>query len=263
MLGRWWRARREARVLARRPIPESLWQSTLARYPFLARLDAGERAQLRRLATLFLAGKEFTGAGGLKVDDRMAVTVAAQACLPVLRLGLSPYDGFVGIVLHPAEVRARRRHTDAHGVVHEGEEVLAGEAMENGPLMLSWADVQAAGSTPEDRPYNVVIHEFVHVLDAGDGAINGRPPLPHAAARRHWDQVMAAGRARLARAVEAGRPSVLDPYGASSVEEFFPVAAEAFFLSPRRLREEAPAVYESLAQYFHQDPAAAPDPSAG
>lgn len=263
MLARWWQARREARVLARRPIPESLWQSTLARHAFLARLDSADRAALRRLATLFLAEKEFAGAGGLQVDDRMAVAVAAQACLPVLRLGLAPYAGFVGIVLHPAEVRARRRHVDEHGVVHEGEEVLAGEAVENGPVMLSWADVQAAGVDADGRPYNVVIHEFVHVLDAGDGAINGRPPLASAAARRHWDRVMAAGRVQLARAQAAGRPGVLDPYGATSVEEFFPVAAEAFFLSPEGLRDEAPAVYEALAGYFHQDPAAQAEPRGG
>ena len=31
------------------PIPDALWQATLAHYPFLARLDAPARARLRRI----------------------------------------------------------------------------------------------------------------------------------------------------------------------------------------------------------------------
>lgn len=253
MIG-WLRARREARLLRERAIPDALWQATLTQFPFLRLARADEAARLRELATLFLADKEFSAAGGLMLTDAMAVAVAAQACLPVLNFGLAPYAGFVGIVMHPAEVTARREWTDEHGIVHAWDEVLAGEAMEGGPIMLSWRDVEAAGTDAEGRPYNVVIHEFVHVLDMGNGAIDGLPALPDPALRRHWRQVLEAGRAQLQRALDAGRPGVLDPYGASSVEEFFPVAAEAFFLNPEALRDEAPPVFDLLAQYFLQGP---------
>jgi Mlc titration factor MtfA (ptsG expression regulator) len=37
---------------------------------------------------LFLAEKEFAGAHGLEVTDAMRVSIAAQACLPILELGL-------------------------------------------------------------------------------------------------------------------------------------------------------------------------------
>lgn len=255
MIG-WLRARREARLLRERAIPQALWQATLDRYPFLARRRPADRERLRELATLFLADKEFSAAGGLVLSDAMAVAIAAQACLPVLHLGLAPYAGFVGIVLHPAEVAARRSWTDEHGIVHSWDEVLAGEAMEGGPVMLSWQDVAAAGTDAEGRPYNVVVHEFVHVLDAANGALDGQPPLPDAAAARHWRQVMQAAHARLQTALAQDRPGVLDPYGAQSLEEFFPVAAEAFFLTPQGLREESPALYTLLADYFRQDPAA-------
>jgi len=40
--------------------------------------------------------------------------------------------------------------------------------MEGGPLMLSWQDVRAAGRSAS-LGYNVVIHEFAHVLDMADG----------------------------------------------------------------------------------------------
>jgi Mlc titration factor MtfA (ptsG expression regulator) len=257
----WWQRRRHARVLRARAIPAPLWSRTLERYPFLARRDAAQQARLRELATLFLAGKEFAAVGGLELTDEIAVAIAAQACLPVLELGLAPYRGFVGIVVHPDEVVARREITDEHGIVHHYDEVLAGEAMEGGPVMLSWRDVAEAGSSAATG-YNVVIHEFVHVLDMQDGVVDGMPPLRDAAARRYWKLVMEAAYHRLCRAVEAGVESFLDPYGAEGIEEFFPVAAEAFFVAPHALREEQPQLYELFVGYFRQDPAAQLPPHA-
>lgn len=252
-----WRDHREARLLRSRPIPDALWLGCLARHPFLARRDPEDLATLRRLATLFLARKEFTGAGGLEPTDEMAVSIAAQACLPILRLGLGSYDGFVGIVVHPDEVVARREVVDEDGVVHHYDETLSGEAMEGGPIMLSWRDVDAA-SEPSDRSYNVVIHEFVHVLDMRDGLADGIPPLPSRAARDAWVAVLAAEFEAFGAALDADPllDPVIDPYGAEAPEEFFAVASEAFFVTPVELRQEHPRLYELLAGYFDQDPAA-------
>lgn len=264
MIARWWRRRREARTLRTRAVPSALWQSTLLRYPFLAALDDAGRERLQALVSLFLADKEFTAVGGLELSDEIAVSIAAQACLPVLELGLAAYDGFVGIVVHPDEVVAQREHVDEHGILHRYEEVLTGEAMEGGPVMLSWHDVAEAGVTAE-RGYNVVIHEFVHVLDMADGlAADGVPVLPGRAARVHWLQVLESAYQRLCRELDAGREPFLDPYGAEAIEEFFPVAAEAFFVAPHALRDEQPALYELFRDYFRQDPAArlAPQPGA-
>ena len=169
-----WQTWRENAAVARRPIRDDLWKRTLVRYPFLRRRDAAEQRLLRRMTSLFLDRKEFTARGGLRLTDDVVVAVAAQACLPVLRLGLEAYDGFVGIVLHPDQVLAKRSVTDDDGVVHEYDELLAGEAMEGGPIMLSWHDVRSAGRSAGEG-YNVVIHEFAHVLDLGRGFSAPRP----------------------------------------------------------------------------------------
>jgi MtfA peptidase len=250
-----WQARREAKVLARRAIPDTLWQLTLARLPFLAQRSDADLAELRRLASLFLDQKEFTGTDGLVVDDAMAVCIAAQAVLPVLRFGLAPYDGFVGIVVHPDEVVAQREVMDDDGVVHAYDEVLAGEAMEGGPVMLSWRDVADAGETAASG-YNVVIHEFAHVLDMGDGAADGVPPLSSAQARRDWLAVLMPAYDRHGEQVVCGYDTLLDPYGAQGPEEFFAVASETFFVNPKELRAEHPDLYGLLARYYCQDPAA-------
>jgi Mlc titration factor MtfA (ptsG expression regulator) len=256
LLGRWWRDRRDARVLRRRPIPDTLWRLTLARYPFLAARSIDDLERLRESATLFLDRKEFSGAQGFEVSDEIAVAIAAQACVPVLRLGLAAYDGFVGIVVHPDEVVARRELTDEDGIVHHYDETLSGEAMHGGPVMLSWRDVEDAGESAR-WGYNVVIHEFAHVLDLRDGVPDGVPLLPTRAAREEWIAVIEGEYRRFCAHVDAGEDTLVDPYGAESVDEFFAVASEHFFVAPADFEAEHPRLYELLAGYYRQDPASA------
>ncbi|AKJ28663.1 membrane protein [Caldimonas brevitalea] len=242
-------------MLTSRPIPDPLWHYTLARYPFLARLAPSDAQELRRLSTLFLAEKEFTGAGGIAVTDEMAVAVAAQACLPVLKLGLQLYRGFVGIVMHADEVVARREVMDETGVVHHYDEVLAGEAMDGGPVTLSWYDVQQASESAEVG-YNVVIHEFVHKIDMLDGVADGIPPLQGRDEREAWATLMDEEFEQFCADVDDGYETFLDPYGAEGVDEFFAVSAEAFFVAPADFRLAHPRLYIAFRDYFRQDPAA-------
>ncbi|MEO8122808.1 MAG: M90 family metallopeptidase [Burkholderiales bacterium] len=258
MIARWMQAlreRRDARILVQRAIPDDLWRLTLARFPFLRQRSDADLRTLRDMATLFLARKEFSGGRELQVSDEMAVAVAAQACLPVLKLGLDWYDSFVGIVIHPDLVTVRREHIDEVGVVHEYDESLAGEAMEGGPVMLSWRDVADAGDSAE-WGYNVVIHEFAHVIDMRDGVADGVPPLPTRAAREQWLAVLEAHYEALCIEVDRGIEPLLDTYATESLEEFFAVASETFFVAPIELRAEHPALYAQLAGFYQQDPAA-------
>ena len=267
-LARWWRRT----VRPPKPIPERLWQTTLAHYAFLQRLSAGDQARLQRLATHFLAHKEFSGAHGLHITDAMAVAVAAQACLPLLHLGpaerpedaLHWYDDFVGIVMHPDAAVAPRKAMDEAGVMHHYDEVLSGEAMHHGPVMLSWPAVQRAG-TEHDAGYSVVIHEFVHKMDMQAGGAHGAPPLPRGfmgarsaregAARwaATWAPAYHRFREQLIRAERFGEPLPwLDAYAASAPAEFFAVACEAHFVEPERFAQEFPALAASLREFFKQ-----------
>jgi Mlc titration factor MtfA (ptsG expression regulator) len=249
-LRRW----REQRTLKHRAIPDALWATTLARFPFLAALDEPDALQLREMSTLFLARKEFSGTHGLVVTDEMAVAIAAQACLPILKLGLDWYEGFVGIVVHADEVIARREVMDEDGVVHHYDEPLSGEAMEGGPVTLSWRDVADAGDTAESG-YNVVIHEFAHVLDMRDGQADGVPPLASRASQTEWQVVFGAHYEAFCAQLETGIETWLDPYAAEAPSEFFAVACEAFFVSPHDLQADNAEVYALLRQFFQQDPA--------
>lgn len=248
MLRGWWRRRRA------RTIPDDLWRTVLARHAFLTQSSAADGERLRALAGEFLARKEFTGGGGFVVSDDVAVTIAAQAVLPILHLGLHWYDDFVSIVVHPAEVVAPRTHIDEHGVVHEYEEVLSGESMQGGPVTLSWEDVQAAAESTADG-YNVVIHEFIHKIDLRDGHADGCPPQRSREAREHWRQTMDEEHESFREKVLiaerfAGEPVWLDPYGAEAIDEFFAVACEAYFVNRERFAREFPRLLTLFDGFF-------------
>lgn len=273
LAGLWARLRtaRHARRLQRRAISDALWHSTLAALPFVQALPAADLQRLRQLASLLLDRKEFSGAQGWVVTDAQAVMVAAQACLPLLYiapperpdLALRWYGGFVGIVLHAGEVRARRSQQDEAGVVHNWQEELTGETLQGGPLMLAWSDVAAAGRTAQDS-YNVVIHEFIHVMDLQGGVADGCPPMP-TAARALWLEVLHAEYEAFCEHTElwerfggmpsqphsaSPQPPLLDSYGTTSIDEFFAVAAEAYFVRRANFAQAHPRLCEQFDGFF-------------
>lgn len=259
--------RLRAAVAGQPVIDDALWLPTVQHYRFLAALPLADQAKLRALAARFLRHKEFTGAHGLVVTDAMAVAIAAQACLPILHWGtprqaLTWYDDFVGIVVHPAEAVARRTAVDEAGVVHYYNEVLLGEAMEHGPVMLSWPAVEQAGQAGE-QVHSVVIHEFVHKIDMKNGPADGCPPLPagfmgttsaraaHALWRDAWNPAYEQLREKVILAERFGGDwPWLDAYAATAPAEFFAVACEAYFVHRTRFAQEFPTLLPVLDALF-------------
>jgi hypothetical protein len=237
-----WRRRR---VLAKHAIDDALWRRATRRLAFIP-----DSPRLRELVLLFLAEKQFVGTHGLEVTDAMRVSIAAQACLPILELGLDWYSGWTGIVVYPGDFRVRREMVDDAGVVHQWDDELAGEAMPGGPVILSW------DATAHDPTMNVVIHEFAHKLDMVNGEADGVPPLHAGMDVRAWREAFAEAYEGFCDALERGRDTWLDPYAAEHISEFFAVVTEAFFEDGRETRRRYPAVYEQLRLFYKQDPGA-------
>jgi Mlc titration factor MtfA (ptsG expression regulator) len=248
-LTHWWRNRTLRRLRA--DVTPGTWDRLWPRLPLLAGLDAQESQRLRDLALLFLADKAIEEVQGARLDQAMRLTIALQACLPVLNLGLDWYRGWYAVIVYPDEFVPEREWVDEDGVVWMAEEPMSGEAWEQGPVILSWADVKAGGVRDG---FNVVVHELAHKLDMRDGAANGHPPLHRGMGDKRWAEVLGRAYEDMVRRVDGGEDTPIDPYATESPAEFFAVVSEAFFELPQLLDAEYPEVYAELKDFYRQDP---------
>jgi Mlc titration factor MtfA (ptsG expression regulator) len=243
---------RRRRRSATAPVPEAAWTPAVAHLAILAGLSDEESRRLRQLAALFLQDKIFEAAGGMVLDDMIRLRIAALACLPILGLDYDWYDGWRTVIVYPGSFVRPRSQFDDIGVLHEWEDVLTGESWEHGPIVLSWADVEASGHRDG---YNVVIHEMAHKLDMLNGQPDGFPPLHKDMNRRAWTDSFSAAFADLSARLDRDEPTGIDPYAAEEPAEFFAVLSEYFFELPALVKSEYPAVYAELVRFYRQDPA--------
>lgn len=234
----------------RAEVSARVWASAWARLPVLRRY-ASRREQIEGLAAELLRSKHWVALADARFGAGRQARTALLMALPVAGLAVSWYRGFRSVLLYPGVFRTRQRHTDDAGVVHEWEEWRSGEAWGRGPLILALPEVASSG---QGRGYNVVVHECAHQLDLLDGADDGMPPLHRDMSRRAWMNAFQAAYDDLTARVARGDRTALDAYAAEAPAEFFAVASEAFFETPRALRRAYPAVHEQLAAFYRQDP---------
>lgn len=234
------------------PLPPDLAAAVLARVPWAAALDPARLDRLSTLAAWFLRNRAITPVAGLELDDADRAVLAACCCLPLLEVGVGGLRGWSQLIVYPDAFRVNRSHVDAAGVLHEGEDELIGEAWAAGPLVLSWADVQADCADPGEG-FCVAVHEMAHKLDALAGDMDGTPPLAgdwRGAWVRDFQQAFDDLGARL----DAGRRVRIDEYAAESPDEFFAVASEYHFSAPSVLRRAYPKVADHLARLYGAPP---------
>lgn len=221
--------------------------------PILDDLTGDEAERLSVLAERFLRDKVIEPVQGLELTAPMRLVIALQACLPVLELGLDWYQGWYALILYPAEFVPGHEVMGEDGVVGIEVEAKSGEAWERGPVILSWADVEAG---LERDGYNVVVHELAHKLDLRDGSANGCPPLHREMSAAAWKDAFSRAYTDLCQRTDVGEDTPLDPYASESPAEFFAVASEAFFELPAMLVHQYPDVYAQLRAFYRQDPLA-------
>jgi MtfA peptidase len=231
------------------------WEATTARsVAHWHLLDADERERLGDRMERIVVGKRWEAARGFTLTDDMRVIIAAQAALLILELDVDDYRDVQSIIVHPTTVTLRGpRPGPASGLMTDEPMSIIGQAHgRRGPVIVAW-DAARAGARHPERGHNVVFHEFAHKLDMLDNMIDGTPPLPDQAARRRWIEVCTA-EYQLVRSGLGGH--LLWSYAGVNPGEFFAVATEVFFGRPIELRIEKPALYEVLADFYRQDPAA-------
>jgi len=252
----WLRAYRQRRILTH-PFP-ARWRKVLQRrMPLLRRMPVDLQLQLKKRIQIFIAEKAFIGCAGLQVTEEMRVVIAAQACLLVLNRSMQHFTHVRQILVYPGAFIVQRTVTDGIGVHQDQRHTLSGESWAQGQVILSWQDA-LEGAAVADDGRNVVLHEFAHQLDQGNGAAQGAPP-PAAGDTQYnaqrWKQVLSQAYAQLQNQVRRSEQGLFNHYGAQSPAEFFAVATEVFFEQAAEMAEQYPALYQEFSDYYKVDPA--------
>ncbi len=238
----------------RKHLPDDWEQIVRRRVAYWHLLSQPERARLGELADFLMANKRWEAAKGFALTDEIVVTIAAQAAVLILGLDTDYFGKVTSIIVHPTTFSIPGpRPSTIRGAIEDGAHPALGEAHhDRGPMLLAW-DEARFGARHRGRGHNVVLHEFAHKIDMLDGVVDGTPLLPDQAALDRWVAVCAA-EFDLARSGQGG--PLLGDYAATDPGEFFAVATEVFFDQPIEFRDAKAPLYEVMAGFYQQDPAA-------
>ena len=162
-----------------------------------------------------------------------------MACLPILELGFDAYAASGPSSFIPTSSScATAMYEDEDGVVHTGDDVLSGEAWEQGPV---------DPRVERDRSRAAAARATTSSCTSSRTSSTCSAAKPTACRRCTATCACRSGSRRstpptriLCDQLERGEEPWLDPYAAEDPAEFFAVCAEMFFDVPQRFRAEYP-----------------------
>lgn len=231
-----------------RHIPgEDLWQPATQQVSILNGFNSLELQRLRELVGEFLYQKRFIAAGGMALNDRIELSIATQACIPLLELSLDWYSGWNTIVVYPRSVAAQ--YALINTVVESHKPLGDASTPNQAPLqavVLYWDDSHGIDDSSKGHE---VIRAFAHEFDGLESMMDGQPPLHHNMDHGSWLQIWK-------QSFDAVKDSDSELGDVTTLPELFAVCSEQFFLNPMDLWQAYPQVYQQLRIFYHQDPLA-------
>jgi len=225
---------------------ETYRDTLLSKVHFYQQLSPEARDQFEKRMLLFLSKVSITGVN-TTVTDEDRVFVAASAVIPIFGFPEWEYNNLNEVLLYPDSF-------NKDFISEEGEEKTVLGMVGNGAMqqvmVLSQPSLRQGFTNRTDKN-NTGIHEFVHLMDKTDGAVDGIPEnLVDKSYLLPWIRRMHENIAQ----IMANR-SDINPYGATNEAEFFAVVSEYFFERPDLLESKHPELYELLQAIFRQHPA--------
>jgi MtfA peptidase len=232
------RALRKERPLA--TLAEAYRQILQVNVPFYQNLSQEDKELFESRVQYFLNEIRITGVN-TEVQDIDKVLIAASAIIPIFAFRNWEYTNLNEVLLYPEsfneEFHQQGNNRSVLGMVGTG-------AMQN-VMILSQHELRQ-GFLNKTGKTNTAIHEFVHLLDKTDGAVDGIPEnLMDRQYILPWLQLMH----KKIGEIMKGRTDI-DPYGATNQAEFFAVASEYFFERPDLLKQKHPDLYQLLEDIF-------------
>ncbi|MDQ8051855.1 MAG: zinc-dependent peptidase [Pedobacter sp.] len=210
---------------------------------FYRNLNPAKKKQFIKKVGVFLASIKIEGVG-LEVTALDRVLIAASAIIPIFGFDEWSYQNLGSVVLYPDTFNKDFQFEDSERNIMG----MVGNGFMNGQMILSRTALHHGFSKSAGKG-NTAIHEFVHLIDDADGAIDGIPEqlLAHEYTFP-WLKMMHEEMERIQK-----NKSDINPYALTNQAEFFAVASEYFFEQPDSLKDKHPELYEQLSMIFGQD----------
>lgn len=225
------------------PFP-SAWRKVLEeRVDFYRRLNQEQRRAFEERVQRFLDTVDITGVN-TEVQESDRILVAASAVIPIFGFPNWTYPNLNEVLLYQGAFN--------HDYQTEGDDTrtlgMVGSGEMNRMMILSLPELRLGFRQNRGRK-NVGIHEFVHLLDASDGAVDGVPErlLEHGYVQpwlQHMHQEM--------REIRHNQ-SDIDDYALTNEAEFLSVASEYFFQRPEKFAHRHPELHDLMCEIFDQD----------
>jgi MtfA peptidase len=209
---------------------------------FYSRLDKNKKLEFENRMQNFLSKVRITGIN-TDVERLDELLIAASAIIPIFSFSNWEYINLNEVLLYPG--------TFDEMFNQEGDERtragVVGDGAYQNIMILSKYDLRQ-GFINSNSTYNTGIHEFVHLIDKTDGAVDGIPEtLIEKQYVLPWLTLMQQNIQRI-----RDEQSDINPYGATNQAEFFAVVSEYFFERPDLLQENHPELFELLTRIFQQ-----------
>lgn len=222
------------------------YRDTLEKYvAFYRALDEDGKSRFDQKIRDFLAYVRIHGVN-VKISDTDRLLVASSAIIPIFGFPEWRYYNLSDVLLYEDafdanNFSAKEGDRNILGMVGEG-------AMQR-MMILSKPALYLGFENSTDKG-NVGIHEFVHLLDKEDGAVDGVPEaLLDKQYTLPWLKHIQENIGRILKG-----DSDINVYGATNSSEFFAVAAEYFFERPDLFRSKHPDLYKMMTLVFRQEP---------
>ena len=223
-------------------LPETSRELLELHVPFYQKLNDQDKLQFEGRVQHFLEDVRITGVR-TEVTDLDRMLVAASAIIPIFSFPHWEYVNLNEVLLYPEtfneEFELQGKDRSVLGMVGEG-------AMQN-VMIISQHELRQGFSNTTGKT-NTAIHEFVHLVDKTDGAVDGIPEnIMQQQYVGPWLKLMHQNILNIRKG-----KSDINPYGSTNEAEFFAVASEYFFERPDLLKQKHPELYAILEEVFQR-----------
>ena len=210
---------------------------------FYIHLDRDKKLIFEQKIVTFLSTVKIEGVG-LVVTALDRLLVASSAVIPIFGFDNWQYRNLTNVLLYPDTFNSDFQFEGGKRNILG----MVGTGYMNGQMILSQSALRHGFSKNAGKE-NTGIHEFVHLLDKSDGAVDGIPEnlMTHEYSLP-WLKMIH----QEMRKIEDDK-SDINPYAITNEAEFFAVASEYFFKQPKVLKDKHPELYERLSKLFSQD----------